>query len=73
MNVTSRIPDGHSLSADIYIPLVDSLYQEGRTLLAGSIFVVGSVFATYWRTSEPTLLVLAALLTAVATVRGVLM
>lgn len=73
MNVKSRIPDGHSLPADIYIPLVDSLYQEGRTLLVGSIFVVGSVLATYFHTGEPSLLVLAVLLTAVATVRGVLM
>ena len=38
---------------EIYIPLVDSLFKDGRTLLAGTFFVTGSIFVTYWKTGEP--------------------
>ena len=44
------------LPPDIYIPLVDSLYRDGRTLLTGTFFVVGSILTTYWKTGEPLLL-----------------
>src|SRR5580693_4911735 len=30
--------------------------KDGRTLLAGTIFVTGSIFVTYWKTGEPLLL-----------------
>lgn len=65
--------EARDLPADIYVPLVDSLYKEGRTLLVGSIFVVGSVLATYWKTGEPLLLACAAALALVACVRGLFM
>lgn len=55
---------------EVYIALVDSLYQEGRTLLVGTIFIVGSVFTTYWKTGEPLLLLCALAFALVAGVRG---
>jgi hypothetical protein len=45
-----------TLPPEIYIPLVDSLFKDGRTLLAGTILVSGSIFITYWKTNEPLLL-----------------
>lgn len=61
------------LPPEIYIPLVDSLYKEGRTLVAGSIFVVGSVLVTYWKTGEPLLLACGGALALVASARGIFM
>ena len=62
-----------ALPPEIYIPLVDSLYKEGRTLFAGTIFVVGSVLVTYWKTGEPLLLACGIALALVACARGVFM
>jgi hypothetical protein len=45
-----------TLPAEIYLPLVDSLYQDGRTLVVGTIFVTASIFLTYWKTGEILLL-----------------
>ena len=58
---------------DIYIPLVDSLYKDGRTLLTGTIFVVGSMLTTHWKTGEPLFLVCALAVVAVACTRGLVM
>lgn len=58
---------------EIYIPLVDSLYKDGRTLFSGTIFIVGSVLVTYWKTGEPLLLVCAILFALVAFARGLSM
>ncbi len=58
---------------EVYVALVDSLYQEGRTLLVGTIFIVGSVFTTYWKTGEPLLLACAVAFALVACVRGLIM
>jgi diguanylate cyclase (GGDEF)-like protein len=57
------------LPSEIYVPLVDSLYEEGRTLLVGSIMVIGSVLTTYWKTGEALLLACASTLAVVACVR----
>ncbi len=62
-----------TLPAEIYLPLVDSLYQDRRTLLLGTIFVTGSVFITYWKTGEPLLLYCALAIIAVACARGLVM
>src|SRR4249919_383872 len=59
-----------SLPPEIYIPLVDSLYRDGRTLLTGTFFVVGSIFTTYWKTGEPLLLTCALAFVIVACARG---
>ena len=65
---------GHEpLPPEIYLPLVDSLYKDGRTLFAGIIFVSGSVFITYWRTGEILLLYCALAIVVVACARGMLM
>src|SRR5579863_9598276 len=57
MDVTRRSDQRlETLPAEIYLPLVDSLFEEGRTLLAGTIFGAGSVFVTYWKTGEISLL-----------------
>jgi diguanylate cyclase (GGDEF)-like protein len=45
-----------ALPADIYVPLVDSLYEDRRTLISGSIFAVIAIVTTYWKTGEPILL-----------------
>lgn len=55
---------------EIYIPLVDSLYKDGRTLFSGTIFIFGSVLVTYWKTGEPLLLLCALAFVLVAIVRG---
>jgi PAS domain-containing protein len=62
-----------TLPPEIYIPLVDSLFKEGRTLLAGTIFVTGSIFITYWKTGEIVLLSCALAVLVVAGARGMLM
>ena len=46
-----------SVPPEIYIPLVDSLYKDGRTLLIGTVGVAASIFATFWKTGEPLFLV----------------
>src|SRR5262249_440946 len=57
------------LPSEIYVPLADSLYKEGRTLFVGSIMVIGSVLTTYWKTGEVLLLACALTLAIVACVR----
>jgi len=73
-----RMPSGLAerpvpVPSDIYIPLVDSLYKDGRTLLTGTIFVVGSILTTFWKTGEPLFLVCALAVVAVACTRGLVM
>lgn len=58
---------------EIYIPLVDSLYKDGRTLFSGTIFIVGSILITYLKTGEPLLLLCALVFTLVAFARGMSM
>ncbi len=62
-----------SLPAEIYLPLVDSLYQDRRTLFLGTIFVTGSIFITYWKTGEILLLYCALAIVLVACARGIMM
>jgi diguanylate cyclase (GGDEF)-like protein len=62
-----------ALPPEIYIPLVDSLYKDGRTLLMGTIFVAGSVLVTYWKTGEALLLSCAVAIVLVACARGLMM
>ncbi len=64
--------DYEPLPAEIYIPLVDTLFKERRTLLVGTIFVTGSVFITYWKTGEILLLYCALAIVIVAAARGLL-
>ena len=67
-----RPVQGHeALPPEIYLPLVDSLYKDGRTLLAGTILVTGSVFITYWKTGEILLLYCAMAVILVACVRAI--
>src|SRR5262245_8278901 len=59
MTLASKPPEGlkgQELPPEIYIPLVDSLYKEGRTLLVGFFMVVGSMLVTVWKTGNPLLL-----------------
>jgi diguanylate cyclase (GGDEF)-like protein/PAS domain S-box-containing protein len=65
---------GHkALPPEIYLPLVDSLFKEGRTLLIGTIFVIGSVLITYWKTGEILILYCAIAIFFVACARGLMM
>jgi diguanylate cyclase (GGDEF)-like protein/PAS domain S-box-containing protein len=62
-----------SLPPEIYIPMVDSLYKDGRTLLIGTVFVVGSVLVIYWKTGQVLLLAVALAIALVAVMRGLVM
>jgi diguanylate cyclase (GGDEF)-like protein/PAS domain S-box-containing protein len=68
---TAQRPD--SLPPEIYIPLVDSLYKDGRTLLMGTIFVTGSGLVTFWKTGQVLLLACAVAIMLVAGARGLVM
>ena len=69
-----RPAQGHEpLPPDVYLPLVDSLFKEGRTLLIGTIFVIGSVLITYWKTGEILILYCALAISVVACARGLMM
>jgi len=74
MDLASRTREPHELlPAEIYIPLVDSLFKGGRTLLIGTVFVIGSVLITYWKTGEILILYCALGISVVACARGMLM
>src|ERR1051325_1827531 len=73
-----RMPSGLAerpvaVPPDIYIPLVDSLYKDGRTLFTGTLFVVGSILTTFWKTGELQFLACAFAVVAVACTRGLVM
>jgi diguanylate cyclase (GGDEF)-like protein len=57
---------GREIAPAIYIPLVDSLYQEARTLLVGYFMVTGPMLLTWWKTGDLALLACAIAFTAVA-------
>ena len=58
------------LPPEIYLPLVASLYKDGRTLLVGTILVTGSILVTYWKTSDILLFYCALAFVLVACARG---
>src|SRR6202046_3744953 len=62
-----------ALPPEIYLPLVDSLFKEARTLLVGTLFVIGSILVTYWKTGDPLILYCAIAVTIVACARGYMM
>ena len=62
-----------ALPPEIYLPLVDSLFKEGRTLFAGTILGAGSILITYWKTGEALLLYCAIAVLLVAALRGLMM
>ena len=67
------VQEHKALPPEIYIPLVDSLYQDGRTLLVGTILVTGPAFITYWKTGEILLFYCALAIALVACARGLMM
>jgi len=69
----TRRAQREALQAEIYLPLVDSLYQEGRVLLVGTIFVTSAILSTYWKTGEIGLLYAALAAAALGGVRGITM
>jgi diguanylate cyclase (GGDEF)-like protein/PAS domain S-box-containing protein len=69
----TRQPGNETLPPEIYLPLVDSLFKEGRTLLIGTVFVIGSVLVTYWKTGSILILYCAFAIFAVACGRGLMM
>ena len=62
-----------ALPADIYLPLVDSLYKDSRTLISGSVFAAIAIFTTYWKTGEIILLYCATAIVLVSCARGIVM
>jgi diguanylate cyclase (GGDEF)-like protein/PAS domain S-box-containing protein len=69
----TRLPPHKALPPEVYIPLVDSLFKEGSTLLLGTIFVIGSVLITYWKTADIFILYCALAIFVVACARGAMM
>jgi diguanylate cyclase (GGDEF)-like protein len=67
---TSKKTPGRAIPAEIYIAQVDSLFQEGRTLLVGYITVVGSILLTFWRTGDIALPAAALLFTVITIARA---
>jgi len=76
MNKAARTSRPHeeaqTLPLEIYLPLVTSLYKDGRTLLVGTIVVTGSIFVTYWKTGDRFLLYCAVAFVLVTCARGLL-
>jgi hypothetical protein len=69
-----RPVQGHeALPADIYLPLVDSLFKDSRTLVSGCVFATIAIFTTYWKTGEIILLYCAMAFVLVACARGIVM
>ncbi len=62
-----------ALPPEIYLPLVDSLFKEARTLLVGTVFVIGSILVTYWKTGDVLILYCAIAVAVVACARGYMM
>jgi len=62
-----------TLPPEIYLPLVDSLFKDGRTLLIGSVSLTASILVTYWKTDDLPLLVCAIAFVTVALARGLVM
>ena len=60
------------LPAEVYLPLVDSLYQNGQTLLLATLCVTSAAFITYWKTGEILLLYCTLAIVVVACARGML-
>jgi hypothetical protein len=60
------------LSSEVYLPLVDSLYQNGQTLLLATLCVTCAAFITYWKTGEILLLYCTLAIVIVACARGFL-
>jgi diguanylate cyclase (GGDEF)-like protein len=59
------------LPPEIYIPLVDSLYSETRTLFMGSVAVSLAVLLSAWKTGDALLYALWATLVSIAAARAV--
>jgi diguanylate cyclase (GGDEF)-like protein len=74
MSSALRTREPHeALPPEIYLPLVDSLFKEARTLLVGTLFVIGSVLVTYWKTGDVLILYVAIAIALVACARGYMM
>jgi diguanylate cyclase (GGDEF)-like protein len=62
---------GNDLPPEFYVPLVDSLYQEGRTLLVGYFMVAGSILLTFGKTGEVLLLACAVAFSLITVARAI--
>jgi diguanylate cyclase (GGDEF)-like protein/PAS domain S-box-containing protein len=67
---TKRDFKGSDIAPEIYIPLVDSLYQEGRTLVVGYFMAAGSILLSYWKSGEILLLACVLAFSVVAVARA---
>ena len=57
------------LPPDVYILLVDSLFQERRTFLIGAVIMSGAIAVTFWKTGESLIAFTAIAFAAVAILR----
>ena len=67
------LQEHEALPPEIYLPLVASLYKDGRTLLVGTILVTASILLTYWKTSDILLFYCAMAFVLVACARGLVL
>ncbi len=61
----------NDLPAEIYIPLVDALYSDAKSLFIGSVVVSLAAVLTAWKTSEPFLDFFSVAFMLVTTIRAI--
>ncbi len=65
-----KVLDEFAIPTEVYIPLVDSLYQEARSLLIGYFMVTGAILLTFWKSERLSFLVCAIVFTAIIGLRA---
>ena len=73
LSTRRRVPSREAPPSEISISLIDSLYKDAPTFVAGTILVTGPAFIVYWKTSDILLLSCALAMVLVACARGLLM
>ena len=72
LSTRRRVPSREAPPSEISISLIDSLYKDAPTFVAGTILVAGPAFIVYWKTSDILLLSCALAMVLVACARGLL-
>jgi diguanylate cyclase (GGDEF)-like protein/PAS domain S-box-containing protein len=73
LRIRRRVELYKALPPEIYLPLVDSLFKDGRLFISASVFATVAICTTYWKTGEIILLYCATAFVLVTCARGILM
>ncbi len=73
LRIRRRVEGHEALPADIYLPLVDSLFKDSRLFISASGFATVAICTTYWKTGEIILLYCATAFVLVACARAIMM